>query len=70
METLFKVRMDCGQITLNDFPRFESEARRLGIRFEDRNFYFDENPEIPGVMAWLISYGGKILIQMKTPLSF
>ena len=51
--------MDVGQITIDNFEEFQTEAIRLGIRFEDRNFYFDESPEIPGLMAWMLTYGGK-----------
>ena len=62
VEIIFKVQMDVGQITLDNFEDFQSEARRLGIRFEDRNYFFDESPEVPGLMAWILTYGGKINI--------
>ena len=54
--------MNVGQITLDNFEQFQTEAIRLGIRFEDRNFIYDENPEAPGLMAWLLTYNGKLLI--------
>ena len=59
VEIIFKVKMDVGQITLDNFADFLTEATRLGIRFEDRNYFFDESPEVPGLMAWMLTYGGK-----------
>ena len=53
--------MDVGEASLNNFQQFLSEARRLGTAFEDRDFHFDENPEIPGLMAMFTTYGGKLI---------
>ena len=61
METIFKVAMNAGPITLTNFEQFYTEARRLGISFEDRNWFYDENPEVPGIMAMLLTYGGNKL---------
>ena len=61
IETIFKVKMNAGQVTLNNFEQFMAEANRLGLRFEDRNFYYDESPEVPGLMAWMLTYGGNII---------
>ena len=53
--------MNAGPITLANFEQFYTEARRLGISFEDRNWFYDENPEVPGIMAMLLTYGGNKL---------
>ena len=51
IQLIFKVSMNCGQSRLNNFQQFVTEANRLGNAFNDRNFYYDESPEVPGLMA-------------------
>ena len=58
IQLIFKVAMNCGQSRLNNFQQFVAEAERLGNAFSDRNFYYDESPETPGLMALFHSING------------
>ena len=55
----FKVKFDCGVTSFNDYESFRTEGKRLLQQFNDPNFYYDENPELAGIVTWLISLGSE-----------
>ena len=55
----FKIKFDCGATDFRDFASFQAEGRRLLEQFQDPSFYYDENPELAGVVMWMISLGSK-----------
>ena len=55
----FKVKFDCGSTNFRDFASFQTEGKRLLEQFSDPSFYYDENPELAGVVMWMISLGSK-----------
>lgn len=55
----FKIQFNCGTTDFNDFESFRAEGRRLLEEFRDPQYYYDENPELAGVVMWLISLGSK-----------
>ena len=55
----FKVKIDVGVPAYARFREFEAEGKRLLEQMKDPNFYYDENPELLGILTWFISLGSK-----------
>jgi len=53
------IAVDCGKTDFEDFKKFQSEGQDLLNKMQDKNFCYDENPELAGIVTWLISMGCK-----------
>ena len=58
------VKIDCAKSGFGDFDHFRVEGQTLLDQLQDKDFCYDDNPELVGIVTWFLSTGCKLLYRL------